>query len=171
MKLKLSVLLLVAAILTAGYGAAALTSVSIDRTISAGTVLADTNADVAVKFQAFGTYLSTTGFMSEDVTSGKVTFNLNKLLKAGAAGTGFNTDAQFGLGSASTNYFAITNNTDASVLVNLASVTGGLKLFDTVGEVTVATTIPAGASANFYFKIDTAGVNKATVIGGTLQVR
>ena len=158
MKLKLTAFVFLTVLLVSSLGAAALTSLSIDRSVVSGTVLADTSANVAVKFAAGTGY---TGVMSE-TAGGKVSFDLATLLTSPA--TGFNTEAAFQIGTALAPVFTITNNSDATVSVSLASATGGLSL---VG----ASTIAAGASVNYYFSLNSAGVAKTTAIGGTIQVR
>jgi len=158
MKLKLTAFVLFTVLMVSSLGAAALTSLSIDRSVVAGTVLADTSSNVAVKF-AVGT--GYTNVMSE-TAGGKVSFDLAALLTSPA--TGFNTEAQFQIGTAVAPVFTITNNSDASVNVSLANATGGLSLSG-------AGTIASGASANYYFSINSAGVAKTTAVGGTLQVR
>jgi len=169
--MKLSVVLIVVALLTASYGAAALTSISIDRTVAAGTVLADTDSNVAVKFEAIGTYATVGGGANPGVLvqdgNGKVSIDLSKIL---TTATGFNTEAQFQIGSTSAYVFKITNNSDIAVKVTLTGVTGGLELYDTTGKVTTGTTIGTGSNASFYFKINSAGVAKTTNISGTLHV-
>ncbi|NTW95375.1 MAG: hypothetical protein HGB31_01980 [Erysipelotrichaceae bacterium] len=158
MKLKLTVLAFLAVLLISSLSAAALTSLSIDRTVESGTVLADTNANVAVKFAAGTGYASV---LSESA-DGKVAFDLSKLLVNSA--NGFNTDAQFQIGTALLPVFVLTNNSDDAVTVALSGATGGLVL---VGSASVA----SGASANYYFTIDSTGIAKSTAIGGTIQVR
>lgn len=166
MRRKLALALIMFALLTASYGAAALTSISMDRTVAAGTVLADTNTNVTVKFEALGTY-ATAGIMTEDA-NGKVSFDLSKVLTAPA--TGFNTEAAFTIGSTSAYVFKITNNSNIAAKVSLTGATGGLQLWDASGQVTTFTTINAGASASFYYKINSASIAKATAISGTLHV-
>lgn len=158
MKLKLTAFVFLTVLLVSSLGAAALTSLSIDRSVVSGTVLADTSADVAVKFAVGSGYADV---MSE-TAGGEVSFDLAALLTSPA--TGFNTEAQFQIGTAVAPVFTLTNNSDATVSVSLASATGGLSL---VG----ASTIAAGASANYYFSLNSAGVAKTTAIGGTIQVR
>ncbi len=161
--LKLSIALMITALMIAGAATAALSTLSLDRSVSAGTVLVDTDSGAAVSFTALGSY-GTSGVMVTDGTTGEVSFNMVKAL--GAAGTGFNTSGTYTIGSASAGVFSITNNSDIAITVALASATGGL----TLNAVTSAT-VAAGATGTFYFSINTAAQNETTTIGGTIQVR
>lgn len=158
MKFKLSIFVFLTVLMVSSLGTAAFTSLTINRSVFSGTVLSDTNANVAVKFAAGTGY---TGVMSE-TAGGKVSFDLSTLLASPA--TGFNAEATFQIGSALAPVFTITNNSGASVAVSLASATGGLSL-------TGSATIASGASANYYFSINSAGVATSTAIAGTIQVR
>ena len=162
MKIKIGVALIVVALLALTLGSAALTTLTIDRTITAGTVKTDTDANVVVKFAALAPY---TTLMSTDA-DGVVSFDLSKVLTAPA--TGFNADAQFTIASASGGVFSITNNSNISITVSLAGGTG-LVLKDLTGATT--STITPGAAQSFYFEIDTTGMANGSAIGGTLQIR
>ncbi|NCA80179.1 MAG: hypothetical protein EOM76_08360 [Sphingobacteriia bacterium] len=167
MKLKLPILFLVCAVLVAGFGAAALSTVSIERNVTAGTVLADTDSNVAVKFEASGTFQNKNVLTTDN--AGKVAIELGKLLKNNQGG--FNTAAQFTIGSSQNDGVYITNNTDVAVKVSLPS-TGGLSLC--VDNTTVDNngySLSAGDRKLFYFKLDTTGINKNTAISGTLSVK
>lgn len=167
MRLKLSVVLIFIAILTISYGAAALTSVSLDRDVSAGTVLVDTDANVAVKFEALTGY---TTFLSQ--SGGKVSFDLSKAIND-VTTRGYNTESQFTIGNAASSVFRVTNNSELAITISLNGV-NGLKMYD-VTDVEATTisprTINPGLSSSFYFKIDTAGVPAGSAISGTIQVR
>ncbi|NCA80178.1 MAG: hypothetical protein EOM76_08355 [Sphingobacteriia bacterium] len=167
MKFKLPILFLVCAILVAGFGAAALSTVSLERNVTAGTVLADTDANVAVKFEAVGTF-NDRGVLNTDATTGKVAIELGKVLQNAQ---GFNTAAQFTIGSSGNNGVKITNNTDVAVKVSMPA-TGGLSLYSDNSAVNGdGLEIAAGANKVFYFKLDTTGINKNTAISGTLSVK
>ena len=162
MRIRIGVILIAAAVLVLSLGSAALTNVTIDRTVSAGTVKADTDANVVVKFASQGLYGS---LMSADA-DGVVSFNLAAALTNGA--TGFNPDAQFTIGSAVTPVFQITNNSNISITVTLVSSTG-LALKDSTGA--ISSDIASGAAQTFYFEIDTTDMTAADSIGGTIQIR
>lgn len=165
MRLKVAGVLIIVALLTIGYGSAALTAISLDRSVGAGTVLVDTDSNVAVKFSALGTY---TGFITE--TNGKVSFNLAKAIKNGVAGAGYNTEAQFTVGNGTTPVFQVTNNSDVAIKVTMAAGAVGLSLYDDADAAAGTTSIAPGASDSFYFKIDTAGKIPTTALTGTLHV-
>ncbi len=166
-KIRLSLALVLIALLVAGIGSAALSVISLDRTVEAGVVLSDVDSNVAVQISALGNY-DEIGLFNE-AASGEVSFDLKAVLST-AGDSGWNTDAHYVIGSAANGVFQVTNNSDVSVVVSLASVTGGLTLVDSTGD-NNGTTVVAGASQTFYYDIATAGVNKATVVGGTLQIR
>ena len=162
MRIKIGVALIVVALLALTLGSAALTTVTIDRTVTAGTVKTDTDANVVVKFAALAPY---TTLMSTDA-DGVVSFDLSKVLTAPASG--FNADAQFTVGSAAGGVFSITNNSSISITVSLAGGTG-LVLKDLTGA--TSSTITSGSAQSFYFEINTTGMANGNAIGGTLQIR
>lgn len=92
MKLKVSVLIIVVALLAFSYASAALTSISLDRDVSAGTVLSDTDSNVAVKFTAGTGYAS----VLDETAGGEISLDLSSILTSPA--TGFNTEASFTIG-------------------------------------------------------------------------
>jgi hypothetical protein len=164
MKRKVSIAMLILASLAVIYGASAFTSVTLDRQTDAGVVMVDTDANAAVKFEALTGY---TDVVKEN--DGKVSFDLSKLIDGATKAGGFNTEAQFTIGNSDNGVFMITNNSDTAVTVTMNG-TNGLKLRSTA-TTAVSTTIAPGASASFYFEIDTRGVSAGSAISGTLQVR
>lgn len=156
--IKVSIVLIVLALLIYALGSAALSSITLNRSVTAGNVLIDTDSNVTVKFTALNGF---TSFMITD-SAGKVSFDLRQALKNPIAG-GYNTAAQFTIGKADAEVFSITNNSDAAVNVSLGSATGGLTM---VGPAS----LPSGVSGNYYFKIDTTGAPAGTAINGTVMV-
>ncbi len=163
MRIKIGALLIAVALLALTYGSAAMTSLTIDRTVTAGTVKTDTDANVVVKFAALGAY---TSLMSTDA-DGVVSFDLGEALTNGA--TGFNADAQFAIGSTTAGVFQITNNSNISITVSLSGGGTGLVLKDLTGA--TSSTITSGSAQSFYFEINTAGMAAGSSLGGTLQIR
>ncbi len=166
MRIKIGALLIAVALVALTYGSAAITSVTIDRTITA-TVKSDIDANVAVKFTALGTYSS---LMSTDA-DGVVSFNLSKVLTPATPGsaTGFNADAQFTIGKSSACVFQITNNSNLSITATMSGGGTNLVLKDSTGA--TSSTIAPGAAKSFYFEIDTTGKTAGSSINGTLQIR
>ena len=58
MRKKVSLVLIIVSLLAFSYGASALSSIALDRTVGAGTVLSDTDPNVAVKFTVSAGYES-----------------------------------------------------------------------------------------------------------------
>jgi len=163
LRLRIGVLLIVIALFALSLGSAAMTSVTLDRKVTAGTVKSDKAPDVVVKFASLGTY----GDLMIEDKDGVVSFDLSKALDNKASG--FNPDARFTIGSCVTPVFAITNNSDIAITVTLSGGGTALILKDTKGAAT--TTIASGATASFYFEIDTINMAASTALGGTLQIR
>lgn len=165
MKKNVSIIFIVIALLTLSYSAAALTSINIDRDVTSGTVMTDVDPNVAVKFTALGSY-GTYGVVKTE-TDGKVSFDLSKVISATG---GFNTDAQFTVGSAASPVFSITNNSTLAIKVTMPSSTN-MKLYDAATGAEANTTIAAGASASFYYVLNTDAVDAGGFVSGTLQIR
>lgn len=165
MKKNLSIVFIIIALLTLSYSAAALTSITMDRNVTSGTVLTDVDPNVAVKFTALGSY-GTYGVVKSEA-DGQVSFDLSKVISATG---GFNTDAQFYIGSNASPVFSITNNSTLSIKVTMASSTN-MKLYDAATGAEASTTIAAGATGSFYFLLNTDTVDAGSSISGTLQIR
>ncbi len=165
-RMKMSALVLTLVLLVTATGAAALSSISFDRDVDAGLVLADTDENVAVQFTDLIEY---DDFMVT-AASGEVAFNLNAAINA-AGGTerGFNPDALFTIGDVDTGAFTITNNSDIPVVVSFSdddSENTPLSL-----EAVEAYEIPVGETYGFYFDLETTELSDQDALGGTLSVR
>ena len=158
MKIKVLILLVVVSVLALSFGAFTLTSIVIDREVAAGTVLADTDPNVVVKFAAGTGYES----VLNETAAGQVSFDLSEILVSPAAG--FNVEAQFQIGTSGTPVFTITNNSNVGVTVVLDGALGGIVL---EGPGSIA----SAGTGNYYFSIDTAGKSDGDTISGTIQVR
>jgi len=165
LRIKVGVIIITVATLALTYGSAALTSVTIDRTITAGTVKSDIDKNVSVKFEALESYES----MMRVNKKGVVSFDLSQAMINGA--DGFNPDAQFTIGNAKAGVFQITNNSNISIKVSLKpGVHCGLVLKDSNGEKT-PTIIDSGKAQSFYFEIDSTGSFAGNTINGILLIR
>lgn len=165
-KLKLGVLLILTALGIAAVGSAALSYVSFDRSVNAGQVLVDTDQNVAVQISNSSKY---TGLVKTDA-SGKVTLNLNEAINSNAS-AGFNTDAIFTIGTASSGAIKIKNNSDTSItvsMVNDVNSSNALTISPTNGS---SATIGAGASADFYFTINTSGQSALKSMKAVLHIQ
>ena len=167
---KLSALLIVAALSILAVGSAALTSIYLDRNVSAGSVLKDTDTGVAIQFTPMNGY-DTKNIFVTDSSTGEVSFDLTKAVATGKTLNGWNTDARFLVGSASTPVFSLTNNSDLAVTVNFNdSAIQGVDVVNLIGSSTIA----AGATQEYYFNIDTsngAAGDATKTLGGILEIR
>ncbi|OPL08500.1 MAG: hypothetical protein AVO33_11140 [delta proteobacterium ML8_F1] len=152
--------LIIILLLVGGIGSAAIASLEFSREISGGTVVADLDADAAVTFTPLPGYESY--LRSRD--NGALFFDLLEALDDESPG-GFNSGAEFSLGSVGNEVFSVTNNADLPVSLLLVESSGGLKL---QGE---GDFLSPGETGRYYFVIDTRGVPRDTEIRGTLQVR
>lgn len=150
MKLRFTTLMLLAFLLTAGLATAAISSVSLTRTVSAGSVVSDTDTNAVIRFTVGTGYTSVVSVSA----NGVVSINL-------AQSASFNPSATFTIGTEAAPVFTITNNSAATISVALTSPTGGLTL---VGDNTIA----SGQSASYRFSITT--TTSGTTIGGTLSI-
>lgn len=165
-KFKLSALLIIVGLGVAAVGSAALSSISFDRKVSAGQVLVDTDANVAVQITNISNYpgLVKTG------TDGKVSFDLNEGIN-NSLSSGFNTDALYSIGTAASGVVKIKNNSDIPVSVTLANDatnTGAITLVPVTGS---SATIGVGSASSFYFTLDTNGQDAIKNLGATLSVK
>lgn len=175
---NIKVLLLVSAmVLVAGaMGTSALTSVTIDRSMSA-TLSAD-NADAAAKIlclnNAGGTDYS--GLCSYDA-NGVVSVSLHKAINS-SGNIGFNRSASFQIGSSSANsrVIGITNNSGTPLVVYFDGAEIEMKnqadatLTAATAGSPVGDTIAAGQTREYYFTVNTPSSNAAS-LSGTLQIR
>ena len=151
---KLVLVLTVVLVLSGIFAVAALTQVEIDRNITA-TVASDTDANVAVLFTILNDYDSDPE-LATLTDDNEIEFDLAAALTE-AAGSHYNTEATFVIGSTGTPVFSITNHTNVTIGVY----TDGthVQLLDDGG--TPATNgdrkeIGAGDSEAFHFRLLTA---------------
>jgi|GEM_PF-2013198 len=165
-KLKLGLLLLVIALGVVAVGSAALSSVSLDRSVSAGQVLVDTDPNVAVQITNISGY---PGLVKTEA-DGQVSLHLNEAI-GNNSGSGFNTDALYAVGSASSGVIRIKNNSDVAVQVTL------INDENNPGAITLApvdragTTIGVGNAVDFYFTVNTHGQDAGKELKGTLSIK
>ncbi len=163
-RLKLTLLILgLIAVITA-TGAAALSSLSFDRTVTGGLVVSDFDPDVALRFVPVAGYEAV---MTLD-SRGEVSLNLDAYREAEEGSTGFNTNALHTIGDQSLGVFELVNNSDLPVRVafedngyqtlTLSPVTGGDEI------------LYPGESGGFYFILDTTGIDQGTDVTGVLTV-
>jgi hypothetical protein len=160
-RLKLGFFLIAAALLLTAFATAGLNTIQLNRGVTAGIVRSDTDANVAIKFTALAPY---TSYMTVNATSGVATFTFSDILLT-LSGNSWSSNNTFTIGSASSGFFMITNNSGDGITVTLASATGGLSLNQVTGG-----TIPPGSSDTFYFSIDATGQTKTSVVGGSIQI-
>ncbi len=164
-KFKLGALLLVASLSIAAVGSAAFSGVAFERTVSAGQVLVDTDANVAIQITNISNYAN----LVKTEADGKVSLNLNEAINTNKSG-GFNTDAIFSIGTTNSGVVKIKNNSEVAVTVALAnqSSSNAITLNPTNSS---SSTIGAGASADYYFTINTNGQDALTNLNAVLQVK
>lgn len=164
-KFKLGVLFVIAALSIAAVGSAALSSVSFDRSVSAGKVLVDTDQNVAIQITGNSNY---TGLVKSDA-DGKVYLNLNEAINNNTSG-GFNTDAIFTIGTQSNGAIKIKNNSDLPVNVSMTNDPGNNAI--TLSPVNgTGSTIGAGATGDYYFTINTNGQDALKTLSAVLHVQ
>ncbi len=166
-KLKLSVLLVVVAVAIAAVGSAALSSVSFDRSLKAGKVLVDTDDNVAIQITNISKY---PGLVKAD-SKGKVSININEAINSNSnTNSGFNTDAIFTIGSTSSGVIKIKNNSDAPVSVSIINESGNNNAITLTPVNNGNNTINVGGSSDFYFTINTTGLEPSKALNGVLHV-
>lgn len=166
-KLKLSVLLVVVAVAIAAVGSAALSSVSFDRSVKAGKVLVDTDDNVAIQITNISKY---PGLVKAD-SKGKVSININEAINSNSnTNSGFNTDAIFTIGSTSSGVIKIKNNSDAPVSVSIINESGNNNAITLTPVNNGNNTINVGGSGDFYFTINTTGLEPSKALNGVLHV-
>ncbi len=162
-KFKFSFLLIIAALAIAAVGSAALSSISFGRSVT-GQVFVDTDENVAIQISNISNYV---GLVKTD-TDGKVSFNLNAAVGNRANG-GYNTDANFSIGTASSGVVKIKNNSDIPVTVtmNNTSNNSAISLVPTNGS---SATIGVGSSSNYYFTINTNGQDASKELNAVVHI-
>ncbi len=160
-RIKVGLLLLIGMVMVFSIGSAALSAVSLDRSVSAGSVLMDTSENAALKFSALPGYAKALTMHQ----NGTVSVDLQQVLAAGTGDNhGFNSNAQFIIGSPGAEVFSIKNNTDIPVTIMLTHTSGGLTMLGNAS-------IDSGQTGYYYFKIETNGIPQNTSIAGTIEVR
>lgn len=137
---------------------AALSSIRLGRSISTGNIYADTDENVAVRFQALPGYEN----ILVQKANGSVSFNVGNALSAKQQG--LNPGAKVRIGTEGAECFSVTNNSDLAISVTLMDAVGGIAL---VGD---RSFLVPGQTGKFYFTIDTEGVEVNSSIGGKLRV-
>jgi hypothetical protein len=166
-KFKFSFLLIIAALAIAAVGSAALSSISFGRSVT-GQVFVDTDENVAIQISNISNYV---GLVKTD-TDGKVSFNLNAAVGNRANG-GYNTDANFSIGTASSGVIKIKNNSDIPVTVTMNSTSNNtsnnsaISLVPTSGS---SATIGVGSSSNYYFTINTNGQDALKELNAVVHI-
>lgn len=162
-RLKLSALLIIAGLSIAAVGSAALSSISFDRSVSAGRVLVDTDENAAIQITNISDYAD----LVETQTNGEVSLNLNAALGTNP-NSGFNTDAVFSIGTSSNGVIKIKNNSDIPVTATLTNAGDQSITMNPVNG--SGNTIDAGRSGDFYFTVNTGGKNAADLLNATLHI-
>lgn len=164
-KFRLSALLIFAALSIAAAGSAALSSLSFDRSVSAGQILVDTDKNVAIQISNISNYegLVKTG------ADGKVSLNLNEAISK-STGSGFNTDAVFSIGTPASGVVRITNNSDIPVTITMANDSNNNNAIALIPVNSSSNTITAGAAGDFYFTINTNGQDAAKSLNAVLHI-
>lgn len=161
-KLQFSFLLIIAGLIVAAVGSAALSAISLDRNISAGRVLVDTDENVAIQITNISTYTD----LVKTETNGEVSLNLNAAL--GNSNNGFNTEALFSIGTADNGVIRIRNNSDIPVTATLTdSSSGAITMIPVSGS---GYTIEVGRATDFYFTVNTAGKRASELLNATLHI-
>ena len=164
-RLKLSVLLIIAIILVASVGSAALSSVAFDRNVSAGQILVDTDPNVAVQITNISSY---TGLVKTGL-DGKVTFDLNEAIN-NSVNNGFNTDATYSIGTQASGVIKIKNNSDIPVTVTFTNDANNQNALTLIPTSTSNVTIGVGSASDFYFTIDTNGQDAVESLNAVLHI-
>lgn len=164
--LKVSILLIGVALSVAAVGSAALSSIAFDRSLSAGQVLADTDPNVAVQITNISPYSA----LMKTGTDGQVSFDLNAAVNNNLA-NGFNTDATYSIGTASSGVIKIKNNSDLPVTVTLANDAGNVNAVTLHATSATSPTIGSGASSDFYFTLDTNNQDAVKNLKAVLSIK
>ncbi len=165
-RLRLGVLLILAAVGVAAIGSAALSSISFGRDINAGKILVDTDQNVAIQITNKSNY---TGLVKTE-PDGKVSLNLSAAINNNT-NSGFNTDAVFSIGSAANGVIRIKNNSDIPVTVTMANGEGNGNAITMAPSNGSGATISVGASSDFYFTIDTNGHDALKTLSAVLRIQ
>lgn len=164
-KLKLSALLVIAALSIAAVGSAALTNISFDRNVSAGTILVDTDENVAIQISNTSKYAG----LVKTEADGKVSLNLSQAINSNV-NSGFNTDAVFSIGTPTSGVIKIKNNSDIPVTVDMTNASSSGEAITLMPTNSSSNTIGVGAASDFYFTINTNGQDALKSLNAVLHV-
>lgn len=149
---KIGVLFLVAAFSIAAAASAALSNLSFDRSVSAGRVMVDTDENVAVQITNMSNY---SGLVKTDA-DGKASINLNEAIST-SFGKGFNTSAEFHIGTSANGVIKIKNNSDIPVTVSMTDESGSEGAISINPVAGSGFTIEVGQAGEYYFTVNTFG--------------
>lgn len=164
-KFKFGILFLLVAVSIAAVGSAALSNVTFNRSVSAGQIMVDTDQNVAVQITNISKYNN----LVKTDADGKVRFDLNEAINNNKS-NGFNTDAIFSLGSTSSGVIKIKNNSDVPIAVTMVNDANSGNSMTLSATNNAGNTIGIGASADFYFTINTSGQAANKTLNATLRV-
>ena len=162
-RFKLSALLIITALGVTAAGSAALSSLSFDRSVT-GQIMVDTDANVAVQFTNTSNY---SGLVTADA-AGKVSINLDQAINNNVS-SGYNTDADFSVGSPEKGVLKIKNNSDLPIKVSLSDAldNNAIALLPVNAS---SSTIGVGSSGDYYFTINTDGQTALKSLNAVLHV-
>lgn len=164
-KFKLTTLLILVALCIVAVGSAALSSVSFERSVSAGQVMLDTDPNVAIQITNTSKYEN----LVKTNEDGKISLHLNEAISNNKK-SGFNTDALFSIGTASSGVIKIKNNSDIPVTVTLTNDVNNNNGISLVPSNNSSATIGVGASGDYYFTINTNNQDALKSLNATLKV-
>lgn len=164
-KFKLSVVLLVLAMSVVAFGSAALSSIAFERDVTAGSVLVDTDPNVAIQITNNSSYSN----LVVTEADGKISLKLNEAIN-NASINGFNTDALYSIGTYSSGVIKIKNNSDIPVTVTLTNAAGNPGALTLLPSNDPSPTIPVGGFRDFYFTLDTNGQDAVKVLDAILRI-
>lgn len=164
-KYKVSILLVILAMGIAAFGSAALSSIAFDRNVSAGSVLVDTDPNVAIQITNNSIYPN----LLTTASDGKVSLNLNEAIN-NASSSGFNTDATYSLGTFSSGVIKIKNNSDVAVTVSLVNDVNNQGALVLLPSNDPSPTIPVGGFRDFYFTLNTNGQDAVKTLSAILHI-
>jgi hypothetical protein len=166
MKFKLGAFLIFAALSVAAVGSAALSSISFDRSVTAGKILVDTDQNVAVQISNTSKYLG----LVKTEADGKVSLNLSEAIN-NSVNSGFNTDAIFTIGTPTSGVIKIKNNSDIPITVSMTTDANNNNAVTLSPINSSSSNIAVGSSGDFYFAINTNGQDALKTMNAVLRVQ
>ncbi|MDF2541561.1 MAG: hypothetical protein K0S47_1279 [Herbinix sp.] len=163
-KFKVGALFLFAALSIAAIGSAALSSLSFDRSVTAGQILVDTDENVAIQISNTSTYAG----LVKTESDGKVTLHLNEAINNNG-NSGFNTDAVFSIGTPTSGVIKIKNNSDIPIKVTMSN-DGNNNSITMSPTGNSSETIGVGAAGDYYFTVNTNGQDALTTLNAVLHI-